>query len=110
MLTLNGILASGLSLLLSITPMHAFAPTNLTATFRFNQPVLGEVCIEAEAMSEDAEIFYRSSCEGINGSVKQIRWYWNWVGEYRMRATYRGGTEKVVTPYKLVRILAPPGR
>ena len=107
---LSSILASGLSLLLSINPMTAFAPTSLTATFRFNQPVLGEVCIEAEAMSEGAEIFYRSSCEGINGSVKQIRWYWNWVGEYRMRATYRGGVEKIVTPYQNVRILAPPGR
>ena len=104
------LLASTLSLILSINPMNAFAPTSLTATFRFNQPVLGEVCIEAEAVSENAEIFYRSSCEGINGSVKQIRWYWNWVGEYRMRATFRGGVERIVTPYQQVRILAPPGR
>lgn len=101
---------SGLNLRLVINPVVAFAPTVLTTTFYFNQPVLGEICIQAQAVSEDAEIFYRESCEGLNGSARQIRWRWNWVGEYLMRGTYRGGTERIITPTQRIIIKPPIGR
>lgn len=101
---------SGLNLTLRVDPTVAFAPTVLITTFRTNQPVLGEVCIQAQAASEDAEIFYRESCEGINGSVRQIRWTWNWIGEYELRGTFRGGTEKLITPVTRVIIKPPVGR
>jgi len=87
-----------------------FAPVILVSTFRFNQPVLGEVCLQAQAVSEDAEIFYRESCEGVNGIVRQIRWPWNFIGEYEMRGTYRGGTEKIITPTVRVIVKPPVGR
>ena len=104
------ILASLVSFVLSLNPATAYAPTVIYTTARFNQPVSGVVCFEAEAISEDAEIGYRSTCEDINGPVKQVRWRWNWVGEYRVRATFKGGTERFVTPYQTLTIKASAGR
>ena len=94
------ILASLLSLVLSLSSQVGTAPLNLVGTLRLNQPVLGEVCLQAVGVSDDAEILYRESCEGLDGSIRQIRWHWPWAGEYRIRATYRGGTETISTPYQ----------
>ena len=96
-----------LNLVLLLNPTVGYAPLRITATFRFDQPVLGEVCIQAQAVSEDARIFYRETCEGINGTVKQIRWAWPWSGEYEFRGIYRGGTERIVTQTQRV-IVKPP--
>ena len=98
-----------LNLVLSINPTIAFAPVRITATFRFDQPVLGEVCLQAVAVSDDATIFYRETCEGINGTVRQLRWNWPWSGTYEFRGVYRGGTETIITPAQRISIKPPLG-
>ena len=99
-----------LSMWFNTVPVQGYAPTIVYATVRFDRPVLGEVCFQAEAVSEDAEILFREACEGIDGSAKQIRWHWPYVGEWRIRAVYRGGTEKVVSPYRNLRVIKTGGR
>ena len=98
------ILASLLTLILSLSPQVGTAPINLIGTLRFNQPVLGEVCLEAIGVGDRDEIAYRKSCEGLDGSIRQIRWHWPWAGEYRVRATYRGGNQTLVTPYQTLTV------
>src|SRR3990167_3894133 len=100
-------LSAAFAFLLSINPTAAWAPATIDLTVRFPRPVLGEVCFQAEAVSDNAEIFHRSSCEGIDGHVKRLRWNWPWVGEYRVRATFRGGSEYLTSPYQRL-IVRPP--
>lgn len=90
------------SLVLSLFGSFAYAPAEVLFTLRFDRPVLGEVCVEARGDAESGFAF-RSSCEGINGKVRQIRWRSVPAGTYSVRATYRGGTEVTVTaPQPLV--------
>lgn len=103
-----------LNLILSLNPINAFLPVSepfyITATARFDQPVLGEICIEAEATSDDADIFFYSKCEGINGKVRQLRIRWPWVGEFKVRAIFRGGADSLVTNYQRLVVKPPIGR
>ena len=98
-----------LNLILLLNPVVGYAPLVITATFRFDQPVLGEVCLQSVAVSDDATIFYRETCEGINGTVRQLRWNWPWSGTYEFRGVYRGGTETIITPAQRISIKPPLG-
>ena len=98
-------IAVALSLILSFTPSVGWAPLKLLTTIRLNQPALGVVCLQLESVDDSSDLLFRESCEDINGSVKQIRWIMLPAGEYRLRATFRGGTERIVSAYKTLRIL-----
>ena len=90
-------LLSTIILTLSITPQQAWAPATLLATIRVDRAVLGEVCLEMTSVRDTSSLIYRSSCEGIDGRVKQIRWRSIPTGEYHLRATFRGGQERAIT-------------
>ena len=97
-------IAAVLALILTVSPTKAFAPATLQLIARFDRPVLGEVCFQAEAVSDNAGFLYRETCEGIDGRVKQI-WWKHWPeGLYRVRAVYRGGAERIITQSQLVEI------
>ena len=104
MLILNSILASALSLALSVIGNNSYAPAEVLFTLRLNQPVLGEVCVEAHG-DEESGFAFKSSCEDLRGTVRQIRWRGMQPGNYQVRATYRGGTERLVTTYQPLTIL-----
>lgn len=102
------ILASALSLVLTMFGNFSYAPAEVLFTLRFNQPVYGQVCVEA--VGDDQSGFaFKSSCEDLNGSVKQIRWRPMNPGTYQIRATFKGGTQRIVTNYQTLTILTPAG-
>lgn len=96
------------SLVLSIFGNFTYAPAELLFTLRFEKPVYGEVCVEAWG-DETSGFAFKSSCEDINGRVKQIRWRAIPPGRYEVRAKFRGGTELTVTQPQHIEILAPAG-
>ena len=102
-------LLSAILLTLSITPQQAWAPTDLLATIRVDRAVLGEVCLEMTSTADTSILLFRSSCEGLDGRVRQIRWRSIPPGEYRLRATFRGGQERAVTSWTPLIVRAPIG-